>query len=92
MTGLRAGWAVVAGLALGIGIAWWLSRDPAAGHARAARAEQAAAAQAADAVPVLYRWRDDAGVLHITDTPPRGRPAERVAREPKPGIEVRGDR
>ena len=92
MRGPHAGWAVIAGLALGIGVAWWLARDPAAEQARRQRAEQAAADQAVDARRDLYRWRDDAGVLHISDAPPRGVRAERVAREPKAGIEVRGDR
>jgi hypothetical protein len=26
--------------------------------------------------PPLYQWRDDAGVIHVTDTPPKGRPYE----------------
>ena len=89
---MRAGWAIVGGLALGIGLAWWLARDPAAGQARAGRAERAAAEQATDARRDLYRWRDAAGVLHVSDTPPRGIHAERVARAPQPGIEVHGDR
>lgn len=89
---MRLGWAIAGGLALGVGVVWWLARDPAADQARARRAERAAAAQAVDARRDLYRWHDAAGVLHVSDTPPRGLHAERVARAPRPGIEVRGDR
>ena len=88
---MRAGWATVAGLGAGGGLAWWVGRDQAPRHSPEARqrAAEAAAAQAADAQRPLYRWRDDAGSLQITDTPPKGRPYERIAREPEPGIRVR---
>lgn len=89
---MRLAWAIAGGLALGIGLAWWLTRDPAVERARARRAEHAAAAQATDARRDLYRWHDATGVLHVSDTPPRGVRAERIARTPRPGIEVRGDR
>jgi hypothetical protein len=89
---VRAGWAIAGGLALGIGGAWWLARDPAADHARKQRAEHAAAAQAEDARRDLYRWHDATGALHVSDSPPKGVRAERVARAPRPGIEVHGDR
>ena len=89
---MRTGWAVAGGLALGIGLAWWLARDPTAERARQQRAERAAAAQADDARRDLYRWHDKAGVLHVSDAPPKGVRAERVARAPRTGIEVHGDR
>ena len=90
---MRAGWAVVAGLAIGVGVAWWLSREtPAVEHARHARAEQAAASQARDAVPSLYRWRDARGVLQVTQTPPKGVHYERIRLRPQDGIEVHGER
>ena len=89
---MRLAWAVAAGLLLGIGGAWWLARDPGKTEAKEARARQAAAEQASDARPSLYRWRDDAGVLQITDKPPKGRPFERIDREPQPGIKVSGER
>lgn len=68
--------AVLAGLLLG-GLAWWWMGHP--GYTtRDQRLERAAAEQKA-AEPRLYRWRDDKGVLQITDTPPpAGRKAERV--------------
>ena len=86
---MRAGWAVLAGLVLGGGAAWWLAREPAA--QTQAKARRAAAAQARDAAPALYRWRDDAGVLQITDHPPEGRRYERIARDVPRGIRVEGD-
>ena len=91
---MRATWAILAGLALGGGMAWWLARDQAPRRSPEARqrAEQAAAANAEDARRPLYRWRDDAGVLQITDKPPKGRPFERIDREPQPGIKVSGER
>lgn len=88
---MRLAWAVAAGLLLGIGTAWWLARDPGKSEAKQARAQQAAAEQARDARPSLYRWRDDAGVLQITDKPPKGRPFERIDRDPKRGIQVKGE-
>lgn len=90
---MRAAWAIVAGLALGAGLAWWLARDQAPQRSPEARqrAAQAAAANAEDAARPLYRWRDDAGNLQITDTPPKGRAFERIARDPAPGIQVKAD-
>ena len=87
---MRAWLAIVVGIAAGGGIAWWLAREsPEARQHTQARARQAAA-QAQDVRPSLYRWRDDAGVLQITDKPPKGRPFERIDREPQPGIKVSG--
>ncbi len=92
---MRAAWAILAGLAVGGGLAWWLGRGQAPQHSAEARqrAAQAAAAQAEDALRPLYRWRDDAGNLQITDTPPpKGRKYERVALQPEPGIRVENAR
>jgi hypothetical protein len=89
---MRAWLAIVAGVALGAGVAWWLAREsPDAGSRKQARADQAAAAQARDARPSLYRWRDDAGVLQITEQPPKDRRFERIDREVPAGIRVSGD-
>jgi len=86
---MRLTWALVAGLLLGIGVAWWLGReDPDDSARKRERAEQAAAANAEDARPVLYRWRDASGALQITDAPPKGRKYERIDKEPAPGIVV----
>jgi len=90
---MRLAWAIVAGLVLGAGIAWWLSREPAdRKEAKQRRAEQAATELARDARPSLYRWRDAAGTLQVTDKPPKDRPSERIDRDPDRAIEVKGDR
>lgn len=91
---MQARWAIVAGLAAGIAVAWWLSREgPAAAGDRDARAEAAAAAAWEDARPVLYRWTDAAGVVQVTqDPPPRGTRYEKVDIQPRDGIEVHGNR
>lgn len=94
---MKTAWAILAGLALGALVAWWLSRDtPEQARAKQDRAEQAAAASAEDARPVLYRWRDRNGVLQVTSEPPSGKDAgrkyERVDMQPLDGIEVHGDR
>lgn len=89
---MRAWLAIAAGVALGVGVAWWLARESAGTAARKqVRADQAAAAQARDARPSLYRWRDDAGVLQITERPPWDRRYERIDRDAPAGIRVRGD-
>ena len=88
---MRALWAIAGGLLLGAGVAWWLAREaPARSEVKQRRAERAAAEQARDARPSLYRWRDDAGVLQITDQPPKNRRFERIDREAPRGIEVKG--
>ena len=90
---MRLGWALLLGAIGGIAVAWWLSREPTAQTGeKQARAERAAAANFEDARPVLYRWRDDAGALHVTAVAPKGRKYERVPIQPEAGIEVHGDR
>ncbi|KAF1686597.1 hypothetical protein B1992_06705 [Pseudoxanthomonas broegbernensis] len=91
---MRAAWAILAGLALGGGLAWWLGRDASPERSPEAhqRAERAAAAQAEDALRPLYRWRDAAGNLQITDAPPGSGPYERIAREPESGIRIEAGR
>jgi hypothetical protein len=90
---MRLLWAILGGLLLGGAIGWWSTREsPEALREKQARAERAATADAEDARPVLYRWRDADGTLHVSDQPPKGREYERIDREPKPGIEVHGDR
>ncbi|MGH8031710.1 MAG: DUF4124 domain-containing protein, partial [Luteimonas sp.] len=81
------------GLIVGIGVAWWLSRDTTAtAQHKAQHAQRAAAANADDPRPALYRWRDGAGNLQVTSTPPAGRTAERIDVQPRDGIEIHGDR
>ena len=61
---------LVAALVLGGGVGWWMTR-----HAdrHAPHAGQHERGSAKDAGPTLYRWIDAAGVVNLTDTPPKGR-------------------
>ena len=36
--------------------------------------------------PPLYKWRDDKGRLHVTDTPPADRPYETVRYDPNTNV------
>lgn len=38
------------------------------------------------AAPVLYRWRDAKGGVHVTDTPPADRPYEAVRYDPNVNV------
>lgn len=76
---MRPAWAIVAGI-LGAGaLAWWQARDTPAGEtpapgATATDVDPGASARPAQAPgPSLYRWRDEAGIVQITDIPPNGR-------------------
>lgn len=60
---MRLVWAIAAGLLLGTAAAWWFSRTP-------EPPSNAATTAATQSPAPLYRWRDEAGVLHITDHPP----------------------
>lgn len=89
-------WAVAAGLALGAVLGWWsLQRersaaDPAVGSGTEAPAEAPADAETRPGPP-LYRWRDEAGTLHITDQPPADRPYEVVKlRDDQNVVSLRG--
>lgn len=86
---MRAWLAIAAGVALGIGCAWWFAHE--APPPDRAPPRSAGPVAGRTAAPSLYRWRDDAGVLQITETPPEGRPFERIARDAPPGIRVHGD-
>lgn len=90
---MRLTWALIVGLAFGIGLAWWLSRDtPEEAARKQERAERAAAATAEDAKPVLYRWTDANGVVQLTDQPPKGRKYKKIDMRPQPGMQVDGSR
>ena len=76
---MRVAHAVIAGLALGGGLGWWMLDHPGYETAGQKRARVEAARQAQEAAePKLYRWRDDNGVLQLTDRPPQGRKYELV--------------
>jgi hypothetical protein len=89
---VKVAWAIVAGLALGIA-AWWLStHEPEPDRALPRRGQSAATEDGQPSAPGLYRWRDSAGVLHVTQEPPKDRRYERIGSQPRDGIEVHGDR
>lgn len=78
-------------VALGAAAWWWFSSEmPRRERERAIAAE--AAARQAERANSLYRWRDAAGNLQITEVPPKGRKYERISRTPQDGIEVSGNR
>ena len=79
-------------VAIALGAAWWwfTSEMPRRERERAIAAE--AAAEQAERADSLYRWRDAAGNLQVTEDPPKGRKYERISRTPQDGIQVRGDR
>ena len=82
---------LVLAIALGVAAWWWYTQEmPRREQARAVAA-QAAQAQA-ERANSLYRWRDDAGNLQITDEPPKGRKYERISRTPQDSIEIQGSR
>lgn len=78
-------------IAAGVAAWWWYSSEmPRRERERMAAAEIAAIQ--AERANALYRWRDDAGALHVTQSPPKGRKYERISRIPADGIEVHGER
>lgn len=80
---------LLAAVALAAAAWWWLTTEmPRREHERRAAAEVAAIQ--AERANTLYRWRDEAGNLHVTDDPPKGRRYERISRTPQDGITVDG--
>ncbi len=87
---LHWGWATIAALALGTGLAWWLqpARTAPAGAADPDRRSSAHPRNAHDTgAPTLYRWVDAGGVVNIsTAHPPAGRPYTIVQIDPNQNI------
>ncbi|TXH65924.1 MAG: DUF4124 domain-containing protein [Thermomonas sp.] len=78
-------------VALGVAAWWWYTQEMPRRERERAVAAEAAAIQA-ERANSLYRWRDAAGNLQITEDPPAGRKYERISRTPQDGIEVDGAR
>ena len=78
-------------VALGVAAWWWYTQEMPRRERERAVAAGAAAIQA-ERADSLYRWRDSAGNLQITEDPPAGRKYERISRTPQDGIEVDGAR
>lgn len=71
---LHWGWAVIAALALGTGLAWWTHPADENVHDQRHDPDAARHARSGNAVgPTLYRWTDAGGVVNISDHPPVGR-------------------
>lgn len=72
---MRLAWAIVLGVAIAALLVWWLGREqattPMPGDVPATNPSPPEAPRR-----VLYRWRDAAGVVQVTDTPPSGRKYE----------------
>ena len=84
-------WLVLLALTAAAAARWWYTVEmPRRAHEREAAAE--AAAIKAERADALYRWRDDAGTLHVSDEPPKDHRYERIRKTPKDGIEVDGTR
>jgi len=73
---LKVFWAIVCGALLALAYAWWTGTLPGRHPPRASAS--AASAEKNKAAPALYRWRNDQGVLQLSNHPPKGRPFERV--------------
>lgn len=69
--------AIVAGVVVGGAVGWWAMGHP--GYETTEQALSRLEAHQKTRGPVLYRWRDENGVLHLTDTPPKNRKYEKVA-------------
>jgi len=68
--------AVIGGLILGGIVGWWVLGHP--GYETEAQHQARVKAVFEKAEPKLYRWRDDNGVLQLTNKPPKGRKYEQV--------------
>ncbi|RZA18649.1 MAG: DUF4124 domain-containing protein [Lysobacteraceae bacterium] len=82
---------LVLAVALGVAAWWWFTSEMPRRERERAQAAKVAMAQA-ERADALYRWRDDAGHLQITQEPPTGRKFERISRTPKEGLEIDGRR
>ena len=82
---------LVLAIALGVAAWWWYTQEMPRRERERAAAAQVAVAQA-ERADSLYRWRDDAGNLQITEDPPNDRKYERISRTPQDGIETEGGR
>lgn len=80
---------LLAAVALAAAAWWWFTTEmPRRERERQAAAEVAAIQ--AERTNALYRWRDDAGNLHVTDEPPKDHRYERISRSPQDGMAVDG--
>ena len=75
---MRLAHALLGAVVLGGGAGWWALGHP--GYETQAQLQARAQAERKAAEPKIYRWRDAAGVLQLTDRPPpAGRKYEQVS-------------
>lgn len=77
---MRLAWAIALGILAGCGLAWWVAREPAPPAPGSTEEDIRPASDNASSAPapVLYRWRDDDGVLQLTQSRPAGHDYETV--------------
>jgi hypothetical protein len=75
---------LVLALLAGVGAWWYLAPDTLPTFVKA----QMPASPKSN--PVLYKWRDANGGLHVTDTPPSDRPYETVHYDPNANVLPKG--
>ncbi len=83
---LHWGWAALAALALGVGLAWWTQPGHENVHRNPSGSAQHDARSHDVADPVLYRWIDANGVVNITNHAPHGRQYTIVRIDPNRNI------
>lgn len=65
----------------GAGWAWWYVAPDTLPDAVRRQLPQSARAN-----PVLYKWKDEKGRWHVTDTPPADRPYEKLHYDPRTNV------
>jgi Domain of unknown function (DUF4124) len=74
-------WLLFALAAIAAALAWWYFAPETLPDAL-----RTAVPTSPHAAPVLYKWRDARGALHVTDAPPADRPYETVRYDPNVNV------
>ena len=74
-------WLLFALAAIAAALAWWYFAPETLPDAL-----RTAVPASPRAAPVLYKWRDAHGALHVTDAPPADRPYETVRYDPNVNV------
>jgi hypothetical protein len=81
MRGGALGWLLCVLAVIAAALAWWYFAPQTLPDAM-----RAAVPASPRAAPVLYKWRDAKGGLHVTDTPPTDRPYVTVRYDPNVNV------